>query len=162
MHCLSDIIPWIYFLLPLYNHKGFDLGHTEGNQSWIFIGKTDGEAETPVLWSPDAKNWLEWKRPWCWERLKVGGEGDDRGWDGWMASPTQWTWVWVRSSSWWWTGRPGVLQSMRSQRFGHNWGLNWTKLMFKGMEFNHGLEYAKMLHFFAFFHKVKLILLWNA
>ena len=53
-------------------------------------------------------------RPWCWERLKVGGEGDDREWDGWMASPTQWTWVWVNSGSWWWTGRPGVLQSKES------------------------------------------------
>ena len=56
-----------------------------------------------------------------WERLRAGGEGDDRGWDGWMASPTQWTWVWVDSRSWWWTGRPGVLQSMRSQRVGHDW-----------------------------------------
>ena len=56
-----------------------------------------------------------WKRPWCWERLKVGGEGDNRVWDGWMASLTQWTWVWVNSGSWWWTGRPGVLQSMGSQ-----------------------------------------------
>ena len=62
-----------------------------------------------------------WKRPWCWERLKAGGEGDDRGWDGWMASPTRWTWVWVNSRSWWWTGRPGVLQSMGSQRVGYNW-----------------------------------------
>ena len=61
------------------------------------------------------------KRPWCWERLRAGGEGDDRGWDGWMASPTQWTWVWVDSGSWWWTGRPGVLQSMRLQRVGHDW-----------------------------------------
>ena len=58
--------------------------------------------------------------PWCWERLKVGGEGDNREWDGWMASPTQWTWVWVNSRSWWWTRRPGVLQSMGSQRVGHN------------------------------------------
>ena len=56
-----------------------------------------------------------WKRPWCWERFKAGGEGDDRGWDGWMASPTQWTWVWVNSGSWQWTRRPGVLQSMGSQ-----------------------------------------------
>ena len=62
-----------------------------------------------------------WKRPWCWERLKVGEEGDDRGCDGWMASPTPWTWVWVSSGSWWWTGRPGVLQSMGSQRVGHDW-----------------------------------------
>ena len=68
-----------------------------------------------------------WKRPWCWERLKAGGEGDDRGWDGWMASRTQWTWVWVNSGSWWWTGRPGVLWSMGSQRVGHDWAteLNW-------------------------------------
>ena len=61
------------------------------------------------------------KRPWCWERLKAGREGDNRGWDGWMASPTQWTWVWVSSGSWWWTGKPGVLQSMRSQRVRHDW-----------------------------------------
>jgi len=62
-----------------------------------------------------------WKRPWCWERLKVEGEGDDRGWDGWMASPTQWTWVCISSGSWWWTGKPGVLQSMGLQR-------DWTEL----------------------------------
>ena len=70
------------------------------------------------------------KRPWCWKRLRAGGEGDDRGWDGWMASPTQWTWVWVGSGSCWWTGRPGVLQSMGSQRVGHDWAteLNWTEL----------------------------------
>ena len=61
------------------------------------------------------------KRPWSWERLKVGGKGDDRGWDGWMASLTQWTWVWVSSRSWWWTGRPGVLQSMGSQKVRHDW-----------------------------------------
>ena len=67
------------------------------------------------------------KRPWCWEGLKAGGEGDDRGWDGWMASLTQWTWVWVDSRSWWWTGRPGVLQSMGLQRIRHDWvtELNW-------------------------------------
>ena len=70
------------------------------------------------------------KRPWYWERLKVGGEGDDRGWDGWMASPTRWTWVWVNSGSWWWTGMPGVLQFIGSQRAGHDWDteLNWTEL----------------------------------
>ena len=62
-----------------------------------------------------------WKRPWCWEGLKVGGEGDDRGWDDWMASLTQWTWVWVNSGSSWWTGRPGMVQSMGSQRVRHNW-----------------------------------------
>ena len=68
-----------------------------------------------------------WKRPWCWERLRAGGEGDNRGWDDWMASPTRWTWVWVDSGSWWWTGRPGVLRFMGSQRVGHDWAteLNW-------------------------------------
>ena len=65
----------------------------------IFIGRTDVEAETPILWPPDAKSWLIGKRPWCWEGLGAGGEGDDRGWDGWMASLTQWTWVWVDSRS---------------------------------------------------------------
>ena len=70
-----------------------------------------------------------WRKPWCWERLKVGGEGDDRGWDGWMASLTWWTWVWVSSWSWWWTGKPGVLQTMGSQRVRHDWvtELNWRE-----------------------------------
>ena len=69
-----------------------------------------------------------WKRLWCWEGLRAGGKGDDRGWDGWMASLTRWTWVWVNSGSWWWTGRPGVLRFMGSQRVRHDWAtvLNWT------------------------------------
>ena len=69
------------------------------------------------------------KRPWCWERLKAGGERDNRGWDGWMVSPTRWTWVWASSGSWWWTGKPHVLQSMGSQRAGHDWAteLNWIE-----------------------------------
>ena len=75
--------------------------HPKGNQSWMFIGKTDVEADTPILRPPDAKSW-NLKRPWCWERLKAEGERDDRGWDGWIASLTQWTWVWVNSESWWW------------------------------------------------------------
>ena len=71
-----------------------------------------------------------WKRLCCWEGLGAGGEGDDRGWDGWMASPSRWTWVWVNSGSWWWTGRPGMLRFMGSQRVGHDWvtKLNWTDL----------------------------------
>ena len=69
------------------------------------------------------------EKPWCWERLKAGGEGDDRGWDGWMVSPTQWTWVWVSSGSWWWTGKPGMLQSMGLQSQTWLSGWNWTKLM---------------------------------
>ena len=78
------------------------------------------------------KELTHWKIPWCWERLKAGGEGDNKGWDGWMASPTQWTWVWVNSRSWWRTGRPGMLQSMGSQRVGHDWvtELNWTELYY--------------------------------
>ena len=78
-----------------------------------------------------------WKRPWCWERLKAG-EGDDRGWDGWMASPTWWTWVWVNSGSWWWTGMPGVLQSMGSQRVRHDWAteLNWKFYSQLEIEYN--------------------------
>ena len=72
-----------------------------------------------------------WKRLWCWEGLEAGGEGDDRGRDGWMASPTRWTWLWVNSRSWCWTGRPGMLQFMRSQRVRHDWvtELNWTELI---------------------------------
>ena len=72
-----------------------------------------------------------WKRLWCWEGLGAGGEGDDRGWDGWMASPTRWMWVWVNSGSWWWTGRPGMLQFMGSQRVGHDWAteLNRCELL---------------------------------
>ena len=88
---------------------------------------TDAEAETPILWPPDAKNWLIGKRPWCWERLKAGWEGDDTGWDGLLASPTQWTWVWVSSGTWWWTGKPGSpwchKESDRTEL------LNWTELI---------------------------------
>ena len=79
-------------------------------------------SNTVITWCEELTHW---KRPWCWERLKVGGEGDDRGWDGWMASLTQWTWVesnsWVNSGSWWWTGRSGMLQFMGLQRVGHDW-----------------------------------------
>ena len=89
-------------------------------------------------WSWKSNNLATWceelthrKRPWCWERLRAEGEGDERGWDGWMASPTQWTWVWVSSGSWWWTGEPGVLQYMGSQRVGYDWvaELNWITLL---------------------------------
>ena len=88
---------------------------------------------TLVTWCEEPTHW---KRPWCWERLKAGGEGDDRGWHGWMASLTLCTWVWVNSGSWWWTGRPGVLQSMWSQRVGHNWAteLNWTEMRLRQQE----------------------------
>ena len=111
------------------DYKDIQPVHPKGNQSWIFIGRTDVEAEAPILWPPDAKSWLIWQRPWCWERLKAGGEGDDRGWDDWMASPTQWTWVWINFRSWWWAERPGMLQSMGSQTVRHDWAteLNWDE-----------------------------------
>ena len=111
-----------------------------GEDSWEFLGlqgdPTSQSLRKSVLnihwkdwcWSWNSNTWATWcegltpwKRPWCWERLTAGGEGDDRGWDGWMASPTKWTWVWVGSGSWWWTGKPGMLQSMGSQRIGHDW-----------------------------------------
>ena len=86
-----------------------------------------------------------WKRPWCWEGLGAGGEGDHRGWDGWMASLTQWTWVWASSGRWWWTGKPGVLQSMGSQGVTK---LNWTKEFFNKTVFLklnlHVLNYLEM------------------
>ena len=92
----------------------------KGNQSWIIIRRTDA-----VLKSYTLATWWEkliyWKRPWCWERLKAGGEGDDRGWDGWLASLIHWTWVWANSRRWWRMAKPGVLQSMGSQRVRHNW-----------------------------------------
>ena len=93
----------------------------KGNQPWIFIGRTDAETETLNTLATWCEELTHWKRPWCWERFRAGGEGGDRGWDGWMASPTWWTWVWASSGSWWWTGKPGVLQSMGSQKVGHDW-----------------------------------------
>ena len=87
------------------------------DQSWVFIGRTDVEAETPILWPPDTKSWLIWEDP---DAGRLRAEGDDRGWGGWMASLTQWTWVWVDSGSWRWIGRSGVLQFMGLQRVGHD------------------------------------------
>ena len=97
----------------------------KGNQSWIFTGTIDAaEAESLILWSPDAE-WTHWKNPWCWERLKEGGEGDNRGWDGWMTSLTQWTWVWACFMRCRRTGKPdmlqSMLQSMESYRVRHYW-----------------------------------------
>ena len=116
--------------------------------SWEYLG-LQGDPTSPFwrrsalgfLWKDWCWSWnsstlatsckelTHWKRLWCWEGLEAGGEGDDRGWDGWMASPTRWTWVWVNSGSWWWRGRPGVLWFMGSQRVGHDWAteLNWTE-----------------------------------
>ena len=130
-HCLSLGLEWrLTFSSPMATaefskFKEIQPVHPK-DQSWVFIGRTDTEAEIPVLWSPDVKSWLIGK-DWCWEGLGAGGEGDDRGWDGWKASPTRWTWVWVNSRSWWWTGRPGVLWFMGLQGVRHEWAteLNW-------------------------------------
>ena len=94
-----------------------------------------------------------WKRPWCWEKLKAG-EGDDRGWDGWMTSPTWWRWVWASAGNWWWTGKPGVLQTVELQRVGHNWAteLNWhhvprSHLLYSGC--SHLCSHSNRLYFVA-------------
>ena len=125
-----------------------------GEDSWESLGLQGDPTSTfwrtsvlGVLWKDWCWSWnsntlATWckelthlKRPWCWERLKAGGEGINRGWDGWMASSTWWTWVWVGSGSWWWTGRPGVLQFMMSQRAGHDWAteLNWCSVLFSNV-----------------------------
>ena len=97
------------------------------DQSWVFIGRSDAEAETPILWPPHAKSWLLEKTLMLGG---IGGEGDDRGWDGWVTSPTRWAWVWVNYGSLWWTGRPGILRFMGSQRVRYDWAteLNWRVL----------------------------------
>ena len=102
--------------------------HPKGNQSQIFIGRTDAKAETPNTLATWCEEQTHLKRPWCWERLKVGEKGDNSGWDGWKASPTQWTSVCICSGSWLWTGKPCMLWSMGPQRVGPNCAteLNWT------------------------------------
>ena len=109
--------------------KEIQPNHSKGDQPLVFFGRNEAKAETPVLWPPHVKSWLIGKdsdaeRDWGrWRR------GDNRGWHGWMASLTWWTWVWVSSGSWWWTQRPGMLQFMGSQRVGLTERLNWTELM---------------------------------
>ena len=116
----------------------------EGDQSWVFIGRTDVEAETPILWPPDAKSWPIWKDPDAGKDWRQE-EKDDRRWDGWMASPAQWTWVCVDSGSRWWTGRPGVLGSwgLKESDTAEWTELNWTELNFPSMWSNKFLLYLK-------------------
>ena len=99
----------------------------KGNQSCIFIVSTDAEAEAPILWQPNARS--RSTGLWCCEKLKAGGEEDDRGWEGWMALPTQWTWVWAGSGRWWRTGKPVVLQSMGLQRVGQDWATEQPRVI---------------------------------
>ena len=138
LDCEESWVPknWCFWIVVLektlespLDCKEIQLVHLKGDQYWVFIGRTDAKAETPIFWPPHAKSWLIGKdsdagRDWGQEK-----NGVDRGWDGWMASLTRWTWVWVNSGSWWLTGRPGVLQFMESQRVGHNCvtELNWTE-----------------------------------
>ena len=146
------------------------LNYGVGEDSWESL-RQQGDPTSPSLrksvmnihwkdwwWSWNSNtlaSWCEeltlWKRPWCWERFKAGREGDNKGWDGWMALLTQWTWVWVNSRSQWWTGRPGLLQSMGSQRVGHNWAteLNWAQTLTSSLlnhwnNFKNGLLSARM------------------
>ena len=101
--------------------------NSKGDKFWIFIEGLMLKLKLSILWCEELTHW---KSPWCWERLKAGREGDNRRWDGWMASLTQWTWVWVISGSWLWTGKPSVLQSTASQRVRHDWviELDWWKI----------------------------------
>ena len=103
--------------------------HPKGGQSWVFIGMTDVEAKTNTL-ATWCKELTHLKRPWCWEGLGAGGEGDSRGWDGWMASPTQCTWVWVGSGSWWWTGRLSWHAAIHEVAKSQTRLSNWTELNF--------------------------------
>ena len=103
-----------------YRKSVFNIHWTDWCWSW--------NSNTLATWCEEPTHW---KRPWCWERFKAG-EGDDRGRYGWMASPTQWTWVWASSGSWWWTGKPGVLQSMGSQRVRYDW---MTELIWSSYDF---------------------------
>ena len=129
LDCKEGWVPknWCFWTVVLEKTLGSPLDnkeiqpvHPKGDQSQIF-GKDwcwSWNYNPLAIWCEELTHW---KRPWCWERLKAGGEGDNKGWDCWMASPTQWTWVWVSSGSWWWTGKPDVLQSMGSQRARHDW-----------------------------------------
>ena len=113
------------FLIVQLSHPYMTTGKTIALTIWTYVGKVHWKdwcwslsSNTLVTW---CKEQTHWKRSWCWERLKVGAEGDERGKHGWMASLTQWTWVWASTRRWWRTGNLGILQSMGSQRVWHNW-----------------------------------------
>ena len=102
--------------------------HSKEDQPWVFCGRNDAEAETPVFWPPHVKSWLIGKDSDAGKDWGAGGEGDNRGWDGWIASLTRWTWVWVNSGSCWWTERPGVLRFWGRKESDMTEWLNWTEL----------------------------------
>ena len=161
-HHLLKRLNWCFWTVVLGNTLESPLDCKEnkpvnpkGNQPSIFIGRTDAEA--PIFWPPGAKNWLI-RKARCWERLKAGGEGDDRGWGGWMASPTQWISVWASPGSWWRCGKPGVLQSMRLQRVAHDWvtELSWTDSPWNGLAGKPIMPDASALFFCSVFEDIFL------
>ena len=117
--------------------------HSKGDQSWVFFGKNDAKASTSTL-ATSCEELTHWKRLWCWEGLGEGGRGEDRGWDGWMASPTGWIWVWGNCESWWCTGRLGVLQFMglQIQIQLSDWTDWWLLLPYNG-----GVQYLRQTPF---------------
>ena len=132
--------------------------HPKGNQSWIFIGRTDAETETPIVWPPDAINWLIWKDPEAgkdWWREEKGMAEDEMFW--WYHRLN--TWVWVNSWSWWWTGRPGMLRSMGSQRAGHDWVTELTDcpvcMFLRRQERWSSMPISLRIFQFVVIHKVK-------
>ena len=147
---LTTVLMLKFFFVCLPAEELMLLNYGVGEDSWESLG-LQGDPTSPfwrrsvlgVHWKDWCWSWnsntlaisceelTHWKIPWCWERLRAGGEGDDRGWDGWMASLTRWTWVWVNTSSWWWTGRPGMLRFMGLQRVGYDCAtdLIWSDLM---------------------------------
>ena len=144
------ILDWVAFLFSRGSSQHRDQTQVSWNAGRFFIRWATGKPKLVSLGSPRKSvlnihwkdwrwNWTSntlaiwckeltlWKRSWCWERLNAGGEGDDRGWDGWMASRTRWTWVWASSGSWWWTGKPGMLQSMGHKQSDMTEWQNWLQ-----------------------------------
>ena len=131
--CAEELMLWTVVLektleSPL-DCKEIQPVHCEGDQPWISLEGMMLKLNSSTL-ATSCEELTHWNRLWCWEGLGVGGEGDHRGWDGWMVSLTGWTWVWVNSGSWWWTGSPGLLRFMGLQTVGHDWvtELNWNEL----------------------------------
>ena len=125
---------WCFWIVVLTKTVGNSLDNKEvksvspkGNQLWIVTGRTDAEAEAPILWPPYVKSWLIEKDPDAGKDWRQEEKGT-RGQDGWMASPTRWTWVWASSGRCWRTGKPGVLQSMGSQSIRHDWATEWQQM----------------------------------
>ena len=139
------VFPVVMYGCESWTVKKVECGRIDGFELWCWrrLASPLDTKEMNILWKDWCWSWnfntlatwyeelTHWKIHWCWERLKAGGEGDDRGWDGWMASLTQWTWVWVSLGSWWLTGKPGMLQFTGSQRVGHDWAteLNWCHFL---------------------------------